>query len=193
MLKGFQQSDTSSRGAGSYPCCRMNSRANSGVLSRKHRGNGWSFDVDSPEIYSRKTKCGISQYADVFYWATGTESQRRSTRSACHAGREVRRASGEQTTVLTLAGRSFTVCTPGPPLGGAASGAVFQACSSPCLRGSVAKYVAVFMKLSTQTARYQNSACRRTAKLRGGARAVPEKSPAKSMTLRRSVILSIWT
>ena len=45
-------------------------------------------------------------------------------RSACTAGRGDRRATGEQTTLSPPGGRSFTGCSPGPPLRGAASSVV---------------------------------------------------------------------
>src|SRR5438034_9670874 len=60
-------------------------------------------------------------YADVLIW-TGhgdTETQRRSTRAACTAGRVVRRANRKRTTGPRSSGRSFAVGTPRPPLGGA--------------------------------------------------------------------------
>src|SRR5436189_233311 len=74
-------------------------------------------------------------YADVLI-GTGhgdTETQRRSTRAACTAGRAVRRADRKRTTEPPSIGRSFVVGTPRPPLRGAASSALPAACSSLCL------------------------------------------------------------
>src|SRR5438874_1779306 len=90
-------------------------------------------------------------YADVLI-GTGhgdTETQRRSTRAACTAGRAVRRADRKRTTERRSSGRSFAVGTPRPPLRGAASSARPAACSSLCLCVSVAKYVVVFLKWDT--------------------------------------------
>src|SRR5439155_17446848 len=74
-------------------------------------------------------------YADVLIWTShgDTETQRRSTRAACTAGRAVRRANRKRTTEPRSSGRSFAVGTPRPPLGGAASSALREACSSLCL------------------------------------------------------------
>src|SRR5437762_3739977 len=77
----------------------------------------------------------FGKYADVLIW-TGhgdTETQRRSTRAACTAGRAVRRADRKRTTEPRSSGRSFAVGTPRPPLRGAASSALPDACSSLCL------------------------------------------------------------
>src|SRR5207249_1054919 len=73
--------------------------------------------------------------ADVLIWTShgDTETQRRSTRAARTAGRAVRRANRKRTTEPRSSGRSFAVCTPRPPLGGAASSALPAACSSLCL------------------------------------------------------------
>src|SRR5437773_7323045 len=86
-------------------------------------------------------------YGDVLIWTShgDTETQRRSTRAACTAGRAVRRADRKRTTEPRSSGRSFAVGTPRPPLRGAASSALLAACSSLCLCVSVAKYVVVFL------------------------------------------------
>src|SRR5712691_11693686 len=90
-------------------------------------------------------------YADVLIWTShgDTETQRRSTRAACTAGRAVRRADRNRTTEPRSCGRSFAVGTPRPPRRGAASSALPAACSSLCLCVSVAKYVVVFLKRGT--------------------------------------------
>src|SRR5436190_8590167 len=71
-------------------------------------------------------------YGDVLIWTShgDTETQRRSTRAACTAGRVVRRANRKRTTGPRSSGRSFAVGTPRPPLGGAASSALREAGSS---------------------------------------------------------------
>src|SRR5207247_1090249 len=70
-------------------------------------------------------------------------------RSACTAGRAVRRANRKRTTEPRSSGRSFAVGTPRPPLRGAASSALPAACSSLCLCVSVAEYVVIFLKWGT--------------------------------------------
>src|SRR5436190_4597719 len=81
--------------------------------------------------------------ADVLIWTShgDTETQRRSTRAACTAGRAVRRADRKRTTEPRAGGRSFAVGTPRPPLPGAASSAPPAAGSSLCLCVSLGKYV----------------------------------------------------
>src|SRR5947207_4331807 len=90
-------------------------------------------------------------YGDVLIWTShgDAETQRRSTREACTAGRAVRHANRKRTTGPRSSGRSFAVGTPRPPLRGAASSALPAACSSLCLCVSVAKYVVVFLKWGT--------------------------------------------
>src|SRR5207249_2499860 len=81
----------------------------------------------------RRAARGLStefrNYADVLIWTShgDTETQRRSTRAACTAGRAVRRANRKRTTEPRPRGRSFAVGTPRPPLRGAASSALPQA------------------------------------------------------------------
>jgi len=90
-------------------------------------------------------------YGDVLIWTShgDTETQRRSTRAACTAGRVVRRANRKRTTGPRSSGRSFAVGTPRAPLRGAASSALREAGSSLCLCVSVAKYVVVFLNAGT--------------------------------------------
>src|SRR5206468_7753696 len=87
-------------------------------------------------------------YADILIWTShgDTETQRRSTRAACAAGRAVRRADRKRTTEPRSSGRSFAVGTPRPPLRGAASSALPEAFLLCVFVFSVAKYVVVFLK-----------------------------------------------
>src|SRR5438034_6687684 len=100
----------------------------------------------------RRAARGLStefrNYADVLIWTShgDTETQRRSTRAACAAGRAVRRADRKRTTEPRSSGRSFAVGTPRPPLRGAASSALPEAFLLCVFVFSVAKYVVVFLK-----------------------------------------------
>ena len=119
---------------------------------------GWSLPmIATSRCFSQGITDGSSlvqhftafrNYGDVLIWTShgDTETQRRSTRAACTAGRAVRRADRKRTTEPRSSGRSFAVGTPRPPLRGAASSALLAACSSLCLCVSVAKYVVVFLK-----------------------------------------------
>src|SRR5947207_6949085 len=122
---------------------------------------GWSLPmIATSRCFSQGITDGSSlvqhftafrNYGDVLIWTShgDTETQRRSTRAACTAGRAVRRADRKRTTEPRSSGRSFAVGTPRPPLRGAASSALPAACSSLCLCVSVAKYVVVFLKWGT--------------------------------------------
>src|SRR5207247_2024643 len=101
--------------------------------------------------------CAVSitlsaEFRSVLIWTShgDTETQRRSTRAACTAGRAVRRADRKRTTEPQSSGRSFAVGTPRPPLGGAASSALPKRVLLCVFVFSVAKYVVVFLKWGTE-------------------------------------------
>src|SRR5437867_6424738 len=109
--------------------CTQTSEARNGNESRNR--NSPRFLVWTSPILRHLAISSLSEvlctafrnYGDVLIWTShgDTETQRRSTRAACPAGRGVRRANRKRTTGPRSSGRSFAVGPPLPPLGGAAS------------------------------------------------------------------------
>src|SRR5438093_1114752 len=134
--------------------CRQN--VASGAASRRNAGRFVTQFSLAQTVLTISTES--RNYGDVLIWTShgDTETQRRSTRSACTAGRAVRRANRKRTTEPRSSGRSFAVGTPRPPLRGAASSALPAARSSLCLCVSVAGYVVVLLKMDTRLATAQS-------------------------------------
>src|SRR5436190_1292409 len=128
--------------------CRQN--VASGAASRRNAGRFVTQFSLAQTVLTISTES--RNYGDVLIWTShgDTETQRRSTRAACTAGRAVRRADRKRTTEPQSSGRSFAVGTPRPPLGGAASSALPKRVLLCVFVFSVAKYVVVFLKWGTE-------------------------------------------